>query len=275
MKKRNHFHRLQRKQYSRGGFRNPYFQPKKGDYRAPLFLGGAIFVLGCFFLVYLFAYPAFSLQRVEIRGLEPASNAQMEEQVRQYLNERRFLFFHRTNRFLFSEKGLKEHLSQTFAFDELTVRFKKQLLTLTVKERTSDIIWQTNGEGYLADLTGIITKKIEGVSTDQKLPLFVDRNNAAVAIGETILSAAQIENILSFHKLLAEQSIVQKETQFDLKTGKWIGILTQTGYTILFDPDSDLTAQAEALRVILRDTIKDTSNLQYIDLRFKDRVYYK
>jgi len=200
---------------------------------------------------------------------------QMEEEIRQYLSQSHVFFFHNTNRFLFSKKKLQDFLGQTFAFDQLTISLKKQTLSLTVKERTSDIVWKTDKELYLADLKGIITKKIDALDEKTPLPIMIDRNGKSIAIGEQILSETQIKNILSFHQLLFAQGISFTETQIDLQVGKWIGVLTTQGYTILFDPDGDLNAQSDRLSVLLKDTLKDLSKLQYIDLRFGDHVYYK
>lgn len=274
-KKRSHFHRLQQKRYLKGAYRNPYFQAQKKDSKKIIFsiVGGCI--LSLFLIIYLYSYPSFALQNVEIRGLEHSSQERMETEIRSYLNESHLIFFHNTNRFLFSKKKFQEHISKTFAFDHFTIHINKNIVLLTIKERTSDIIWKTNGESYVTDLKGVVTQKIESQVTMRPLPIFSDRDNKAIAIGDRVLSENQINHILSFQKLLSAQGISIKETQIDLATGKWTGIVTTQGYTILFDPEGDLNMQADRLKTILRDTLKDTSHLKYIDLRFGDHVYYK
>ncbi len=275
MQKRNHFHRLQQKHYSRGAYRNPYFQtPKKNSAKYLYFAGsGLLFLL--FLSIYFYGYPDFDIRSVEIRGLETSSNVDMESRVRAYLDQSHALFFHNTNRFLFSEKKLREFLSKTFAFDRLDIRIKKQTLQLMMKEKTSDIIWQTGGEAYLADLQGVITQKIEQQTSARTLPKLIDRNNKPVAIGEHVLSENQIKHILAFEHILTTNGFGFKEAQIDIQAGKWMGIVTLQGYIILFDPDGDLQTEFDRLKTVLRDTIKDTSHLQYIDLRFGDHVYYK
>lgn len=275
MQKRNHFHRLQQKRYSRGTYRNPYFNAPKTKGKKTLIAAAGSLVAILFVAIYFYSYPVFAIRNVEIRGLETSSNQQMETQVHAYLNDSHLFFFHNTNRFLFSEKKFRTFLSKTFAFDHLDVAVKKQTLLLSIKERTSDVVWKTSGELYLADLQGVITQKIEQLNIARPLPIFIDRNNKSISIGDHVLSEDQVKHILAFHQLLTGQGIPFKETQIDLQTGKWMGVLTTQGYTILFDPDGDLNTQSERLKTILHDTIKDTSHLQYIDLRFGDHVYYK
>jgi hypothetical protein len=275
MQKRNHFHRLQQKRYSRGAYRNPYFQAPKTPKNKYLIIGAASTFLFVAFLMYLFTYPAFKIRSVEIRGLQASSNTQMETGVREYLGQSHLFIFHNTNRFLFSKKTLQTFLEKTFAFDQIDIKLKKQTIYLVIKERTSDIVWKTNKEFYLADLQGIVTQKIDAIDPSKPLPIIVDRNNKLIAIGDQILSEERIKQILAFHKLLSSQGISFTETQIDLQVGKWMGVLTTQGFYILFDPDSDLNSQSERLKALLQGTIKDVTKLQYIDLRFGDHVYYK
>lgn len=275
MQKRNHFHRLQQKRYSRGAYRNPYFQAPKTPKNKYIFIGAGSLVLFVAILFYVFSYPAFKIRSVEIRGIQTSSNEQMKTEMQAYLNQSRFVVFHNTNRFLFSKKSLQTFLEKNFAFDQIDIHLKKQILSLTIKERTSDIIWKTNKELYLADLQGIVTKKIDQIDPAKPLPIIVDRNNKAMTVGDQVLSSDQLKQILAFHQLLLSQGISFTETQIDLQVGKWMGILTTQGFYILFDPDRDLKAQSERLNVLLQETIKDVSKLQYIDLRFEDHVYYK
>ena len=275
MQKRNHFQRLQQKRYSRGTYRNPYFQAPKIQTKKYVYGLAAGIVTLLLVMIYFYAYPAFSLKQVEIRGLEAASNAQMETQVRAYLNQSHLLFFHKTNKFLFSEKDLRAFLTNSFAFDRLDIHVKKQSLSLQIKERTSDVIWKSGGEQYLADLKGVVTQKFDSQANSRDLPVFTDRNNKPVKIGDAVLTEEQVKNILAFENILRTNGFGFREAQIDLQTGKWVGIVTLQGYLIMFDPEGDLQAQFNRLKTILDDTIKDASKLQYIDLRFGDHVYYK
>ena len=54
-----------------------------------------------------------------------------------------------------------------------------------------------------------------------------------------------------------------------------MGVKTGLGYRILFDASGDIDGQANHLEVLLRETINNPEQLDYIDLRFGDHVYFK
>lgn len=54
-----------------------------------------------------------------------------------------------------------------------------------------------------------------------------------------------------------------------------INIVTQDGVKILFDSTLDIEAQIKNLQTILETNITDVTAVEYIDMRFPDRVYYR
>lgn len=274
MEKRNHFHRFQQKRYSRGVYRNPYFNAQKKPTPTWFIRFGIGIILFVFLFGYLFSYPAFTIKRIEITGLESSSNELMNSAIRAYLNKSKMLFFHNTNTFLFSEREFKDALLSTFAFDQISVKRKKQIVSISVKERTLDIIWKSGSDIYLADMKGVITQKISEHEM-KTLPIFLDKNTSSVSIGDHVLNENLIKHILEFQKTIQGFGMKTQEVQIDLKVGKWIGLLTMQGYLILFDPDQDVILQSNRLKSLVLETLKDQSKLQYIDLRFGDHVYYK
>ncbi len=284
MQKRDHFKRLQRKQYTTGVYRNPYFKDRKKLPVSKIIGGGVIFFIACVSFIFLYSYSGFALKDVSITGLNPNAQSEFQKQSNEYLQSSHLFFFHSTNRFLFSEKKLQETLSKSFSFDSIHIRVSHNTIFVDVKERASQFTWKTGSDTFLVDLSGTLMQKIESSqippqlvqpSKIQPLPVFIDRNNTVVNVGDHVLSSSEITNIFLFVHRLAEQSISTKEIQIDQLAGKWRGVLTNQGYTILFDPSTDVTTQAEKLKTLLQNTLKDTSHLQYIDLRFGDHVYYK
>ncbi len=57
---------------------------------------------------------------------------------------------------------------------------------------------------------------------------------------------------------------------------KDLRVNTNEGWHVLFDRSRDLKNQLEALKLVLEEKIKEErKNLEYIDLRIENRVYYK
>ena len=107
------------------------------------------------------------------------------------------------------------------------------------------------------------------------MPIFVDRSNGEIKIGDSVLTAEEIASVFRFGEHLKAQNISYTQVEFDRLAGKWTGLLTTDGYRILFDVTGDIDAQAQRLELIRKEKIKDVSKLEYIDLRFGDHVYYK
>ena len=51
--------------------------------------------------------------------------------------------------------------------------------------------------------------------------------------------------------------------------------MTQVGYSILFDLTGNIDEQFRNLMVVLQEQVEDPTRLEYIDLRFGDKVYFK
>lgn len=279
MKRRDHFRRFQQKRYSSKVYRNPYFSNNKNKLPLKLLIIiGAVISTTIILFICLFSLPLFCITTVSVTGIHAESKELLQNQIDDYLLSRKMLFFHPTNRFLFSKNELIKKLSSNFIFETLTIRVKGKTINIDINERVSQLRWQSNNKDYLTDLQGIIIQELY-VSGNQpnnsQLPLFVDKNNVAVSIGSAVMSKDEIEKTFQFHDELKKLNIVFIETDIDRLAGKWIGVKTDKGYLILFDPLGDINQQALILKTVIAQTIKDLSKLKYIDLRFGDHVYYK
>ena len=133
----------------------------------------------------------------------------------------------------------------------------------------------------MVDLEGIVVRAITdeehttALQSTKQLPLFIDLNNVPVDVGSQVLSALEIENALQFYTHLEEAEIKSIQTELDRLAGKWAKVQTEQGFDILIDLAGDIELQYSNLVTLLKDQIPNPSELDYIDLRFGDKVYYK
>ncbi|MBI2475118.1 hypothetical protein HYV69_01700 [Candidatus Uhrbacteria bacterium] len=275
MRRRNFFRKTQQKRYASRTFRNPYFR-EKIDKRPAVILYGVMisFLFILIVLIIIFLKPSFKINEIHVVGLETISKTEIDDALRSYAGENLFLFFPRQNRYLFNQERLVVYLKNRFTLRDVTIKRIKNKIEIQIVERSSFLIWQTKGKSFVVDLEGVVIRESEEEEISS-LPIFVDRNNVEINIGDAVLSPEEISSVLKFEEHLRAQNISYKQVEFDRLAGKWTGVLTNDGYRILFDVTGDIEAQAQRLELIKKEKITDVSKLEYIDLRFGDHVYYK
>ncbi len=295
-RRRNFFRRAQLKRYKARPFQNPYFRkhPKRPllSFAIGGLVCGTILAMGSFLLT----SPRFVLTSVSVEGATSTNPRIIRDAVETYLDTPRFIFFRARNRFLYQEDRLREHLATQFRFEYLDIRLAAQNLRLTVKEKISSVIWVSGDRSYLVDATGSVIRELnaeelasslspppiqgpsregEELAQDPGLIVVEDRAKSPVEVGGSVLGKEDVERMIAFADGLKKMGILTVRHELDRTVGAWLRVATDDGYDILFDPASDVDGQLNRLTAVLKDQIRDPSTLEYIDLRFGNRVYFK
>lgn len=279
---RDYFRQAQKRRYQSRNYRNPHLDHKKPA-RWRLIgasAGGLVVILGL--MTFLFAHPLFRIDRIEITGVEYIPRTELESLVASYTNESALLVFTRRNSFLFSDDVLARRLEETFALSSISVTLQEGTILIDLKERTSNLFWKTQDRLFVVDLEGIVVREITDPEDSmlkqpnlEELPVFVDANDVDVRVGSSVLTPEEIENAFKFFTSLEGAGIAYTSLEIDRLAGKWVQLVTQTGYRILFDPTGDIDEQFHNLAAVLQEQVEDPAGLEYIDLRFGDKVYFK
>ncbi len=279
MRRRDFFKKTQQKRYNSRSFHNPYFREKTTNVGLHWIIGISSSVFVCILMsLVLLWHPMFTIQEVHLRGIQHVDREQISAIIRSYAQTRTYFIFHKQNRFLFNSEELKQQLNTSFTFRDLQMTKKGSQIYIEAVERTSQFVWQTNNNWYVVDLDGVVIRQMTTSEKEHSLsilPLFIDRNDVKIQVGDQVLEAKETEAIFQFHEQLFAQTIGVQQTEFDRLLGKWVGVLTTENYRILFDPTGDIQAQAERLHILIKEKVQDPSGLEYIDLRFGDHVYFK
>jgi len=220
------------------------------------------------------------------------SSRDLQTHIEAFLQTPRYLVFRNRNRWLFESQACQIYLEQYYAFETIHFHFPHwRSLTVSVQEKASSLLWETDGQFFIVDLQGNVVRAltseeqswfslpVESLTEIQtvltSLPKFRDLNDAPVSPGLTVATSEEIQAVFALQKTLVDLGIPFVETQVDRLSGKWIGVMTQVGYLILFDAAGDVAAQTNRLQTVLQSSVSDPSTLSYIDLRFGDHVYFK
>lgn len=282
MTHRDFFKQALKRRYKSRSYRNPHLDGRKPVQWKLIGAALGVVVILSGLTTFFFGHKWFVIQHVEVRGVEYIPAHELESTITAYTAQSALLFFRRSNRFLFSSDALVQSLEDQFAFSSVSVGLREGTIFIELKERTSNLFWKTQNRLFVVDLEGIVVREITDPEDSmlkqpnlKELPVFVDANDIDVTIGSPVLTPQEIENAFHFFTSLKAAGITYTYIELDRLAGKWVRLVTQVGYGILFDLTGDIEVQVRNLKVVLQEQIEDPTRLEYIDLRFGDKVYYK
>lgn len=188
------------------------------------------------------------------------------------------------NLLILSKSRLKSELAAAFPFiTDITIK-KKLLHTITVEfnKRIQIGIWchppgdEPQADNcYYFDKDGVAFAKTP--ETEGSLILKIEdgsKNN--ISLGDRVLSGDQINFIIVFSSKIAENNKF-KILEFKIKPNSSVDLeaITDKNWSIYLDEKQEPVAVANNLLSILEEAIKNTGNLEYIDLRIPSRIFYK
>lgn len=230
---------------------------------------------------FLFYSPYFSIQKIEIFGLEKIDETEIKKLLQLQIASHRFLIFKQKNIFWFDEESAKKIINLNYGLTFLEIN-KKLPDTLIVKleEKKPFFIWVTGEKFYYVDQDGMIIhelaiEEVSAAKNQKEIPLVYDENNQEIKIKDTVLTPSLIQFIVNLHKAWFEKinlSIIGFVVTHQPDT--MVKASTLDGWQIYFTSNRDLNLQIEKLSLFLKEMDKEKIS-EYIDLRFEDRVYYK
>lgn len=244
-------------------------------------------------VVLILTLPYFKINKVVVVGNKITKTIDVENYVRSSI-------FSRNNYFLFPDKALAQKIKQIFLYEN--VQIKKvfpDTIQVVINEKPASVIYDDNTNYYLLDADGKTIKQLNefinnpivntDVTTSSVTPpnahlstyqqiqttygnfpvIFNDK--ATIKNESNLLSSKVIKSAIEWNKFLKEQGVGEVryfkigETDFNLK------LFTKQPWYILINIDSNSQVQLRNLKIILATN----HPIEYIDLRFGERVYWK
>lgn len=242
-------------------------------------------VLGISFLIFiiliiyfLFFSSFFQIKKIIIAGTDKAGEiTSIEKIVQEFISHKRFYILSQKNIFILSQSGLKNIINNNFDLVRITLTTNlPHTLKIEIKHKVPALIWQKDNSYFTIYSDGVIKNKIDKIQ-EFELPIVNQGTSTEVVIGQKVVSEEQIDYI---QKLFSLFNFYFKELNIKqfVVTGlesREVKLITNEGWYILLSlglepEDSLITAKS-----VLEQKILDRANLQYIDVRIKDRIYYK
>ena len=248
----------------------------------------ALWIFGMLLLVASLGYgisrashsPRMSITNVAVAGTEKISPELVKTHVETELFDDAFSFLSRQNIFFYPRKELEMSITEYFprihAVNISRESLLAQAITVTVEERRTSGRWCNDISCYLLDSEGFLFAE-EATSTPDTSVRYTFKGPLSEAnspLGQVFLPE-HFSNVFSLVEQLKKGGFFPQTVS--ITEGKDFSIQLARGYSIHISLEDDLEKVVRNLELVLSsDALRGKeSQLEYIDLRFGNRVYYK
>ncbi len=241
-----------------------------------LFLGTGAYVV-------LFS-PYLILKEPEITGLEHIDRASFLETVESELDQKYLRSIARNRYGLIRSKALEQTLQNRYPLiRSIEVRqvFPDTVL-ISLEERETLLLWCTDDTcvHILEDGSGIPVTDVYQTEENQSRTLVLrDMSGQSLLNEEKRFESEWITMPVLFKRSLQEQFSleIEKEMSFSSRFANEIRVKTKSGFEIFFGTKVPLESSLSALALLLEKEIpkERQSELEYIDLRTENKVFYR
>jgi len=217
----------------------------------------------------------FQVKEITISGDAKIPAYEIKDSVGAEINKD-FVFAESKSIFLVSLEEINKKITAQFPqIAKLSLkRIFPDVLAVDVIQRKPIANWCQEGSCFYLDEEGVIFEETQSRTGLQLKP---ETGSAELAAGAQIIDKKYLSRILDINKQIESHSDVEIKEIIVFDDAKKIKIISSEGWYILFDLDESISTQTSNLFVVLEETIPSARrrDLDYIDLRFGNRVYLK
>lgn len=263
------------KDYAHQRLDNPYFDhdhPKRPDFDTLKYLK----ILGLVLALYLIGYSdLFKIREVTISGTDLIDAHEIRGVVDDQLARWRWWLVPQKSALWFNTGELRDRLEHTYSLSHLSIDKGWRSLTIDLEEKIAFVIVYNQRNFYFVDETG---NSISEIPTERiadywyRFPI-VNIGSRDVTIGEHMMNSALVTSILRLHQLTQEHQIIAQG--YELNGVEDVTLVTRQGWRAYFSSVGDLERSFENMQIVLQEKVTDRNALNYIDVRFGDKIYFK
>lgn len=227
--------------------------------------------------------PLFRIRNIIIvNAASRPTEERLHELVSRQLAERRFLIFPQSNLFFFSLEEARAAVASEFYTDQLTVsRSLPGVIRVKLAQHLVVGVWEA-GMPYAVDGRGVIVQELPADWQDDgtlvRLKPGGGEGLATPLLGDHVLPEPSIVFARQAWDIWQQQLPGRKLVDFTV-AAKALPTLTATsekGWQVLFSAEQDPFIQVVSAKRLLEEKLKDRlDKLEYLDVRFVSRLYYK
>jgi len=261
-------------------------------------LWGLFFVVVLIGIVFLFRWEKINIKNIQISGNRVVETKVIENAVQESLSGEYLWFFPKTNFLIFPRKLVKDRLADEFkSLTNIALKVENpETLEITLSERKPAYTWcgdeltpenfeATDNKCYFMDESGYIFEEAPYFSGEVYFKFFGKVAEDEESSLGTYFLPNSFDKILSFKTLL--KGVDLKPTSLFVKNDSHLEFYLSSNNLppntpkIIFRENADFEKLIQNLQTALSaeplqtDFKQKYSSLEYIDLRFGNKVYYK
>jgi cell division septal protein FtsQ len=281
-------------------YKNPLIKRKGIFTLSPIRVINFFLIVGIFIFLYFFIFSNFyNINDIQVSGNQIISTDDVLDITNEYINENSFFVFKHRNIFIFSKNALKNRINSVIILADLKVdKILPNTVKLTLNEKNSALKWITNDNEYLIDQEGQIIKryyisstpdifklgmndsepKPAKPTTDSKFINLRNLGNQNVTLGDFVLKPDNVSFILRLQDKIKDiEYLKYSEIEVPNSFPQYFSLIMASGWRIQFNLQDSLEVQLNRLNLLIDQKIKkeNLNNLDYIDLRLGESIYYK
>lgn len=251
-------------------FRGAY----NGDDKKKIVFRVFIIIIVIFLIQSIFQLPLLNLKKINLENNQDLKSEEVFDYINSQVNKSKYIVFKNNNYFLLPIEDLESSLIEKYNLDsaEISKVFPNEL-NIKVQEKISQFIWEKDDTLYLLDYKGRLNRAIS--SYDEKYLILQDFRYGRPS-GEQIFSEDEVGKINDIF-------IYWNDNIKDIKLislridDNWnlIELHTDIGFFVKLDSSKDIQEQIINLSQVLAVENLNGTDIDYIDVRFGDKVYFK
>ncbi len=237
-----------------------------------------IIFIGCLIaaLSWFFKLKAFAIENINVSGAVSVDAVDIHSIAQKYIAGDYLFLFPRSNRLIYPKGVIESGIKRAFpVIQDVIISASGNVLSISVTERTSAYLWCLKLQCYFMDSTGFVYAPAPNFSGNAFLVL--SGNITGDPIGSYYLDQDRFSSLKGLVSEMALSGI--KINSIDMTDPAQSKIVLTKGGSILFKADQDIGALTDSIMLVKDNTKvfdgKASSTLDYLDMRFGNKVFYK
>lgn len=295
MRKRNFLKSHHVHQYDRSRYENPLFSHKRQNkYTKWFYITPSIILLFILSVWGLIALPWMKIETISINGLITIDPHTLEQDAWTFMQDPVFFFLPGDHRWLVEQNSLENRLLQNFQLKSITIDKQGRTLLIDTTERITQNVWVAGEKMYFLDIDGYIVRELtsdeqwevnqqinenitpSGALQTRITTIWNETNDHVDVFAQTpVISNSVLSTIDSFDLLLLHSTIQPISYLIESNDEIWLTVKSTLGVDIYINGVGDAQEQFNNLQLIIDEYGESVHELEYIDLRFGNRVYVR